>query len=365
MAAPGPDGSFLYQELPPGCRVRASLPARVGPVAEPVFYFLDGLPGADTAWPTDNSAPELRLLELDDLVVYPRHVVVDPARRAVLPITFKKHRHHRHGGVVHRGAEQYVLRDEAQHLRLPRPVDRPVYLADTEYPGIFGHDLVEVFTAAWAWGLTDGEALLATSTLRRDYLVELLGAVGVPEASILFFTSPLQTPTLLFPDPPVLARRYVHPGAFDLFARAREVLADRALDTPDRVYVSRRRVGGRSLLNEAAVERVAEELGFTVVHPQELTIGEQITVFANASMVMGSGGSAMHNAVFCARDARVLIVSSPSWITVIDSLLDDGAGRLGYVLGTTEEGGPHQRHQGPWHVNPERVRAAARAHFGL
>lgn len=359
------DGSMHYRELSPGYGVRARAPSRVGPVVQPIFYGRDEPPDADTSWPTENAAPELRLLELENLLVYPRHVVLDPADRAVLPVTFKKPRRHRHGGVVHLTGEHYMLRDEGQRMRLARPMDRPIYLADTEYPGIYGHDLVEVFTAAWAWRHTDDDALFATSTLRRDYLVELLGAVGVPESSILFFSYPLETPTLLFPEAAVVARRYVHPVALELFARAREVLFDPTMPTPQRIYISRSRVGGRVLVNERAVEQVAEGLGFTVIHPQEHTIAEQVTLFANACMVMGSGGSALHNAVFCRTDTRVLFVSSPTWTTVIDALLDDGAGRLGYVLGTVEKSSPRGRHQGNWRVDPEAVRAAARAHFGL
>ena len=123
----------------------------------------------------------------------------------------------------------------------------------------------------------------------------------------------------------------------------------------------------RPLVIELAIEAMAEELGFTVIHPQELGIAEQIRIFAAAKMIMGTGGSAMHNAVFSPPDARVLMLSSDGWVTVIDSLLDGGRGRLGYVMGAAaeEDEKRKRRNKAPWIVDPAEVRSAMKAHFQI
>lgn len=62
------------------------------------------------------------------------------------------------------------------------------------------------------------------------------------------------------------------------------------IDTPERVYISRSRVAGRGLVNEPAVEDLFREKGFTIVHPQELPIEDQIRIFANARFLASGRG---------------------------------------------------------------------------
>ena len=374
MSTRSVDGAPVWTYQPDGRRslhgtfflTKHAVPAATLPVALPTFYDEAAPPPADTAWPDANVAPRRRLRSYRNLLLYPRHVLVNPRRERLVPVTFKKSRHHRHGGLLGLGDEQFALRDTALFGAQPTRTRQPVYLADTEYPGIFGHDLVEVFTAAWAWSQAGRDAVFTTSTPLSRHLLDLLGAVGVPASSVRQLTGPTLASRVLFPEPSVLARRFVHPVAFDLFERARSALHDPDVPTPERVYVSRSRVSGRALVNELEIEEIARELGFAVHHPQEMSIAEQITVFTHARLIMGPGGSAMHHAVFSDPAARVLCLSSPSWITVIDSLLDRGHGRLGYVMGDLEPTrSTRRRHQGAYRVDPQRVRRAIRAHFDL
>lgn len=353
-------------ETEPAYEIVARVPASTLPTKTPVFYNRDAPPQADTKWPTGNDARRLQLRRYRDLLLYPRHVVVDPAQDQILPVTFKKNRHHMHGGVRHLGDDVFGLRNRDLREHPPVQVDRPVYLADTEFPGIYGHDLVEVLTSAWAWRHRDPDAVFATSTRQRPYLVEMLRAVGIPEESHLFFDAPMSAATVLFPEPTVVARRFVHAAAFEIFDQVKHSLADRTAVTPKRLYISRSRVSERPMVDEQKVEALAQERGFTVIHPQEHSIADQVTLFSQAEMIMGTGGSAMHNMVFAGPDTRVLLVSSESWLTVIDSLLDNGQDRLGYVVGRPVSKDPDlpRRNKEPWTVPIAEVEAAMDAHFG-
>lgn len=344
------------------------VPAVERPNPLPLFYNRSEPPLADSQWPESNTAPRLRLLGYSDLHVYPRHVLVDPGSGQILPPTFKKHRHHAHNGVIHLGDDKFELRDRSLRGVRPTQIDHPIYVGDSEYPGIYGHDLIEVLVAAWAWSEAPAGTRFVTSTRNRPYLVDLLSAAGVPQDALLFFDRPLAASKVLFPEAPIVARRYVHPVAEEVFGRVKDtVLRGAGSRYPERVYVSRSRVLERPLVNELAIEAMAEELGFTVIHPQELGIAEQIRIFAAAKMIMGTGGSAMHNAVFSPPDARVLMLSSDGWVTVIDSLLDGGRGRLGYVMGAAaeEDEKRKRRNKAPWIVDPAEVRSAMKAHFQI
>lgn len=77
-------------------------------------------------------------------------------------------------------------------------------------------------------------------------------------------------------------------------------------DAPKRLYLSRsRHAGWHAITNEAEVEAVMTDLGFTVVHPQELSLREQLRLFAGAECIVSQYSSAAHNAIFAPRGAAV------------------------------------------------------------
>ena len=79
------------------------------------------------------------------------------------------------------------------------------------------------------------------------------------------------------------------------------VLGDAAATSPTRrLYVSRRKVGRRRILNEDDVVRVLARRGFETVHPEELGFAEQARLFSEARVVVGASGAALFNALFCA-----------------------------------------------------------------
>lgn len=78
---------------------------------------------------------------------------------------------------------------------------------------------------------------------------------------------------------------------------------------PRRIVVSRRSwtdsQNKRRLLNAADIEAQLEARGFTVVHPQDLSLAEQRRIFRNAGIVLGEDGSALHNTVHCRAGTRI------------------------------------------------------------
>ena len=70
-------------------------------------------------------------------------------------------------------------------------------------------------------------------------------------------------------------------------------------DKPRRLYLSRSRHNGwHSIANEAEVEATLVDLGFAVLHPQELPLHAQLAMFAGAECVVSQFGSGAHNALF-------------------------------------------------------------------
>jgi len=78
-----------------------------------------------------------------------------------------------------------------------------------------------------------------------------------------------------------------------------ERLGERRVGSGQRLYLSRKRVPRRDIVNEEEVERLlADRFGFTVVYPETLSIVEQIQLFHGADVVVGPIGSALCSIVF-------------------------------------------------------------------
>jgi capsular polysaccharide biosynthesis protein len=79
--------------------------------------------------------------------------------------------------------------------------------------------------------------------------------------------------------------------------------------TPRRICVAGQSVGENGLENEAEVEQLFIQLGFTVIQPHLLSIEQQIRVFSGARVIAGAYGSGLHNAIFAGRDTRVIAIN--------------------------------------------------------
>jgi hypothetical protein len=79
-----------------------------------------------------------------------------------------------------------------------------------------------------------------------------------------------------------------------------------------RILLSRRLLKKRlrRLSNDAAVERRMARRGVTVVHPQHMSLVDQINAAAGAELIAGVDGSALHLSVFMRPGARMLVLQT-------------------------------------------------------
>jgi capsular polysaccharide biosynthesis protein len=77
-----------------------------------------------------------------------------------------------------------------------------------------------------------------------------------------------------------------------------------------RIYVSRRDVNRRTLLNEEELVEALAPLGFEVVVPGELSVTDQIRAFSEARLIVGPTGAAWTNMLFAPWDAALVIITS-------------------------------------------------------
>jgi capsular polysaccharide biosynthesis protein len=103
-----------------------------------------------------------------------------------------------------------------------------------------------------------------------------------------------------------------------------------------RIYISRRFATKRRMRNEEAIEALFAKHRFKIVHPEQLSVPEQIRLFAGAEWVAGSVGSGLYGSMFSPKNCRRIILAPSHFFTPNDLMLSRTHGPI-YLL---DERGP-------------------------
>jgi capsular polysaccharide biosynthesis protein len=224
------------------------------------------------------------------------------------------------GAVVaadHRVVRESVWDDRIWHDEaLPRaPLPEPTYVPGRHASLItmWGHGFYH-----WMFEALPRLAVLEASGVRWDGVVvpehlsrfhrETLAALGLgPDRLIPYTGQHLEVEELVWPSPMTPVGR--PSGAAVRWLREHLGAADR---TPvRRLYLTRGKT--RRVANEPDVLGLLQPLGFEVVDPDELTLGEQVELFAGAELAVGPHGAAFSNAIFSHR-MQVLEIYQPAHV---------------------------------------------------
>jgi capsular polysaccharide biosynthesis protein len=220
-------------------------------------------------------------------------------------------------GTVHvrRGV---TVRRPPDVIDVPRDLvtlDRPVVYVGHLPKRHFGHFILEGLSRFW--GLTDpsteGLEVLhhrkVFEAYEHDLMRPLLGSVD----RLRRVDQPLLLREALVPSQGVVLGRPIAPGMVDVYDRVRDAIGGSPVRANGRpVYLSRTRLPGhlRRTLGEAALEQRLLRRGFDVVHPQELSLEEQLRTVSSAATVVGLEGSALHLTIFRGlADARTVTLN--------------------------------------------------------
>ena len=128
---------------------------------------------------------------------------------------------------------------------------------------------------------------------------------------------------------------------------------------PKRVYL-RRPSGARTVENTDAVDRLATKHGFETVDPASLTFPEQVALFRNASCLLGVGGAAWANTIFCSPGAVVisLVARQLHDFAMHNTVASVAGARMVCVLGDSTVDEDSVRHRrdylhSPFKVDPD------------
>lgn len=187
--------------------------------------------------------------------------------------------------------------------------------------------------------------------LRRILLVDF----GIAAADLVEYDPMAQQVLLrraIWPSLPIFVDQF-HPFMNQVAAELLASCPRAGLDPIRRVLVTRVLFGNpamaqRSFENELEIAAIAvQDYGFTALAPETLPWQEQLRLFAGAHVLAGRYGSALHNALFAARDVAVGVFG-------FNNLVQSGIGalrsqRLAYVT--------HGSDREPYLLAPDHARA--------
>jgi capsular polysaccharide biosynthesis protein len=128
---------------------------------------------------------------------------------------------------------------------------------------------------------------------------------------LLIAPSPTFFPVELFPNEiPVEEMPGLSPRAMRYFRGAER--ASPARRPAKRIFLARKSMQWRRLLNEEEIERTLAGLGFETVLMESLSAAEQIELFAQAEWIVAPNGSALLNLVFANTMVKLLVLIQPN-----------------------------------------------------
>ncbi|MBV1780717.1 glycosyltransferase family 61 protein [Paeniglutamicibacter sp. ABSL32-1] len=199
--------------------------------------------------------------------------------------------------------------------------------------GQFGHFITETLTTMWPRLPFDGiicHPFIFGSAI-EPWQVELVRRLGF-DVPIMVARQGCVVDELVVAQRPFILNDSVSPQAVGVWNRvasqgnhSRNVFLSRS-----KLLKDPRRVDGDNRLDDLMASK-----GFDIVHPQELSLNEQLATVADAGILSGVSGSALHLSAFAHPHAKVLEIGDPrsSYRALPNQrVIDDAIGRQsGYV----------------------------------
>lgn len=132
----------------------------------------------------------------------------------------------------------------------------------------------------------------------QEEFLRLLGAAGIP---VVVISEPVRVEHLLVPSRPITPSHSATAEAVTVWQHlVRDLTPPQSQDL---VFLSRSHLARdlRRLTGDLAMEQLLSERGFQIVHPETMTVTEQLGLVRHARLLAGVSGSSLHLSAFADR----------------------------------------------------------------
>jgi tetratricopeptide (TPR) repeat protein/capsular polysaccharide biosynthesis protein len=154
------------------------------------------------------------------------------------------------------------------------------------------------------------------NSLSKSYQQETLELLGIPTDKIIESDrrSYIQATELIVPSFPGYLD-WVPQGTIKFLRQTfLSQITIAKTNTQNKIYISREKGKNRQIVNESEVSEFLHNQGFKTIFLEEMSVKEQIILFANADIIVAPHGSGLTNLVFCSPDTKIVELFAPNYI---------------------------------------------------
>ena len=214
--------------------------------------------------------------------------------------------------------ERWVERDRAMRAwRLPAPekIDSPCYVVTSKYTDGYPHWLMESLPRLYGLkSLPKGlkPTLIFPKALKQWHIdtINLLGFGDYPRLILddkFYEVAHLYLPS--FVGLPGTPHREGMQWVVDTIKSNLDITPGK-----ERIYITRRLVNRRVVLNEAELIPILEKYGFKVLEAETLSFAEQVKYFSRAEAIVTSHGAGLANIMFAPKGCKVLEILDMNYV---------------------------------------------------
>lgn len=129
-----------------------------------------------------------------------------------------------------------------------------------------------------------------------------LDMLGLQRTDFRFVRAPISIDNLHMPRSPFLKKFRYAPWLLEKL----DDLAGEPAGGPRNLYLSRAKMNKPRLVDEPRVEDQFRESGYEIVHPEDMSISDQLALFSGAERIAGAQGTAVHWSLYAPRCKSVI-----------------------------------------------------------
>jgi capsular polysaccharide biosynthesis protein len=200
---------------------------------------------------------------------------------------------------------------------------------------VFGHAITDNLKRLWFLQTAEGQKLLRDGArviyLRYRglslpaYVFQVMALAGLDPSKFEVVEQPVRFRQLLIPDN-ALVLRGERRHFTEAFQRTIEAIRASvpAVETlgADQVYLSRTALRSGRDYGEAAIEESFRRKGFAIVHPERLSLEEQIGILSRCRTVAATEGSIAHGVIFCRPGTRFVLLKKANYVNSYQTVIE-------------------------------------------
>jgi len=169
------------------------------------------------------------------------------------------------------------------------------------------------------WGMliesgVSSDHVILNANPYRPFVEQTLAMLGVPEEMVIR-THPgiyLEAEHLIVPS--VIMASHYPKWATSMLRKLFLPHQNQTHPECERIYICRKRASVRRVVNEPQITGILSGLGFHSLMLEDLTVAEQIGLFASARVIVAPHGAGLSNLAFCESGTKVIEIFHPGHI---------------------------------------------------